>query len=197
MTIADDTRARAAHPEHEWDRKAIDWPLTSDSVVVEVGGYTGRWALQIQERYNPQIVVFEPQFWAFEVCREILSSRTIVLPYGLGIEDGYFPMGKYGTDGCTFVSGGDGQGRMCDIGRVFAEIGITHIDLMLMNIEGYEYTLIPHMLDRGILPDRLMVQFHPQPNDERTMAIYDLLETHGYTVVWTYGDVLSAWERVA
>ena len=85
---------------------------------------------------------------------------------------------------------------MVEIAAAFAQQGITHIDLLLMNIEGYEYTLIPHMLNCGILPDCLMVQFHPQPNHERTMAIYDQLDGLGYEVKWTYGVVLTAWERL-
>ena len=80
-----DVRAHAAALHNEWDRKAIDWPLNHESVVVEVGGYTGRWALQIADRYAPRLFVFEPQFWAFEVCREVLGDRAVVLPYGLGI----------------------------------------------------------------------------------------------------------------
>jgi len=86
------------------------------------------------------------------------------------------------------------------IGAAFKELKIGRIDLMLMNIESYEYVLLPHMLDAGILPRRLMVQFHPWHDafDEYGMALAKLhtrLDDLGYKIAWTYGILLTAWER--
>lgn len=198
-TLVADTRAHAARFDNEWDRRAVDWPLDETSVVVEVGGYTGRWALQIAERYAPRLYVFEPQGWAAEVCKAVLGEKALVSGSALGDRGGFAVMTKWGGDGCTLVHARDGWDTvdvpMFEIGEAFRNLGITHIDLMLMNIEGYEYTLIPHMLKQGVLPDRLIVQFHPQPEGDETMAIYSLLDAHGYRIAWDYGVVLTAWER--
>ena len=185
--MLDDVRARAANPEHPWDVQALDWPLTMNSVVVEVGGYTGRWALQIAERYHPRLFVFEPQAWAADVCRAVLGDRAHVYAVGLGDQDATLPMGDYETDGCSFTKPGSGVGQMREIRGMLEQCQIAdRIDLMLMNIEGYEYTLIPHMLSQGITPKRLMVQCHG-----------DLIEQiDGYRVLWTYGRVLTAWEML-
>ncbi len=197
-TLIADVRAHAAHVEHPWDARALDWPLTSDSVVVEVGGYTGRWALQIAERYAPRLYVFEPQPWAYAVCKEVLGERAIVKDYALGTQSAELLMGGWDTDGCSFVKpGGEHTGWMLEMRTVFTALDITHIDLMLMNIEGYEYTLLPYMLGQGILPDRLMAQFHPPtPDGVETGQIYARLADAHYTVAWTYGIVLTAWERI-
>lgn len=196
-THADETRGAAALIEHPWDARALDWPLDRSSVVVEVGGYKGRWALQIAERYGPRLYVFEPQPWAAAVCREVLGDRAVVLNFGLGTESRYQVMGRFGTDGCTFAEVGTHMASLTEVSEAFASLDIAHIDLMLMNIEGYEYALIPHMLDRGILPDRLMVQFHTfaDPSGIETAAIYERLAALGYRIAWTYGVVLTAWER--
>lgn len=194
-------RRAAANPEHIWDRKAIDWPLTTESVVIEVGGYIGRWALQIMERYHPHLYVFEPQVWAAETCRAVLEGGATVLTHGLGAEDATLPMGAWETDGCSFVKPGLGIpgtfGVMKEVGKALKELGISQIDLMMINIEGGEYTLIPHMLDKGILPQRLMVQFHTFVDGYGTQlaSIHERLEGLGYTVPWTYGVMLTAWER--
>jgi FkbM family methyltransferase len=198
-TLADETRVAAANIEHEWDRRAIDWPLTGDSVVVEVGGYKGRWALQIAERYHPRLYVFEPQPWAAEVCREVLGDRAMVMRSALGTHTCLIAADRWGTDGCSLVGSTDGpKVQMREIGEVFEFLDLAHIDLMLMNIEGYEYMLIPHMLDRGLLPQRLMVQFHifADPDGSKGVAIFDRLARLGYTAAWTYGEVLTAWERI-
>jgi FkbM family methyltransferase len=193
-----EAKASAAQIDHPWDMRAIDWPdLTPDSVVAEVGGYKGRWALQIAERYRPRLFVFEPQTWAAEVCRAALGDAATVLNYGLGVEDVEHGMGEWETDGCSFVKsstvGPVHFGLIREIGAAFNRLGITTVDLLLMNIEGYEYMLLPHMLDHGILPRRLMVQFHG--SDADTTAMFDRLAAAGYTVLWTYGQVLTAWER--
>ena len=196
-----DVLRRAANPEHVWDEKAIDWPLTKKSVVVEVGGYCGRWALQIAERYHCRLYVFEPQPWAWNVCSSVLGDKATVLPYGLGDESGMLAMRNWETDGASFVKAeGQGSGMVREVGAAFKELGIKRIDLMLMNIESYEYVLLPHMLDLGILPRRLMVQFHPWHDafDEYGMALAKLhtrLGDLGYNVAWTYGILLTAWER--
>lgn len=188
------TRARARDIEHDWDRRALEWPLTRESTVVEVGGYCGRWALQIAERYAPRLFVFEPQPWAADVCRAVLKGRAMVFDYALGATAGAMLMGDWETDGCSLVkAGAEHPATMVEIGATFRQLKIKHIDLMLMNIEGYEFTLIPHMLRRGILPQRLMVQVHEFAG--AAGAIHEALAAHGYKVLWTYGAILTAWER--
>lgn len=190
-------RAAAATVEHAWDRRALDWPLTAESTVVEVGGYIGRWALQIAERYHPRLFVFEPQPWAFATCQALLGDAATVLNYGLGDRDGTLPMGGWETDGCSFVKPGDGVGALREIGAAFTELEMTTVDCMLVNIEGYEYTLLPHMLNRNILPRVLMAQLHTfaDPRGKAAARIRRALAAHGYTVAWTYGLMLTAWER--
>lgn len=194
------TRAAAANVEHAWDAKALDWPLTTSSVVVEVGGYCGRWALQIAERYHPRLFVFDPQPWAVAVCRAALGNQARVYNVALGDRDATMPMGRWGTDGCSLVNIVDDQqlGQMREIRGMFDQCQITdRIDLMLMNIEGYEYTLLPHMLDQGILPQRLMMQWHQFGDpDGAIMAQHWARLAHlGYRIAWTYDIMLTAWER--
>lgn len=190
-----EARAAAAEPEHIWDRRAIDWPLTRDSVVVEVGGYKGRWALQIADRYQPRLYVFEPQPWAAAVCRSVLGQSAAVLKYALGTTTGPAEMGEWETDGCSLVKPGGYPVWMREIGAAFRDLAIEHVDLMLVNIEGYEYTLLPHMLDQGIEPDRLIVQFHDfaDPHGVGMRAIEQRMDGK-YQLAWDYG-VLTAWER--
>lgn len=190
----DEAKASAAAIEHPWDARALDWPLTAESVVVEVGGYKGRWALQIAARYQPRLFVFEPQPWAYDVCKAALGDSATVLNYGLGDQDRVATMSKWETDGGTLMLTTDttNQVRLREISTIFKQLEITHIDLLLMNIEGYEHTLLPHMLDQGIYPDRLMVQMHDFAGDS---AVMRARLARIYRLLWDYGDVLTAWER--
>jgi FkbM family methyltransferase len=198
--MAADVRKRAANPEHVWDQRSLDWPLTKDSTVVEVGGYTGRWALAIALRYEPRLFVFEPQQWAWNVCATVLADSATVLNYGLGDRDVILPMGNWETDGCSLVNvvGTQSYGQVRETKQAFAQLEIADIDLLMMNIEGYEYTLLPYMLDCGILPKRLMVQYHlfGDPYGMIMAGHWQRLEALGYRIAWTYGIMLTAWERV-
>ena len=197
--LAAEARAAAANVEHAWDRDALSWPgMPKGATVVEVGGYTGRWSLQMVERYDVRLFAFEPQPWAAATCRAVLGDRARVLAYALGDRFDILPMADWETDGCNFIEPSDGAhvAPVHEMAAAFEDLGITHVDLLLMNIEGYEYTLLPHMLDRGLLPQRLVVQFHIFDDYGVGMGrIFDRLAGAGYRVLWTYGVVLTAWER--
>lgn len=192
-----DTIERAANPEHEWDKRAIDWPhLTSDSVVVEVGGYKGRWALQMANLYSPRLYVFEPQPWAWEVCCEVLLDRARVMEYALGVASVQMCMGEWETDGCSFLKEGTRPAWMQEITSAYRLCGIDHVDVMMMNIEGYEYRLLPYMIEKDILPDILIVQWHTfaDPHGFMFSSIISAIElTHDR--VWDYYPTLVAWRR--
>ena len=192
---ASETRAAAANPEHEWDRKAIDWPgLNSDSVVWEIGSFKGRWALQMAERYNPKLYCFEPQEWACDVTRYVLRDfdNVIVRNCGLGVRDELLPMGEFGTDGCSFLRNtrNKGEGYIRNIVDVVRESGVKQIDICLINIEGYEYELIPYILEQKILPRYLMVQFHGDAMQD--LLLRKLIQTE-YNLYWDYGKWLACW----
>lgn len=186
-----EARAAAANPEHPWDRAALKWPLKKQSIVVEVGGYKGRWALQIAQRYRPRLFVYEPQHWAVAVCRAALAGyEAQVFPFGLGDHDGYLPMRNYETDGCAFSDEGEYVGQLRDAAKILP----TPIALMLVNIEGYEYTLLPYLLDKGLLPERLMVQWHTHAASSAAHdALLARLDAHYGGRTWDYGPVLMAW----
>lgn len=198
-SMVTETRARAmSHSGYEWDKLAVEWPLTTDSTVVEIGGYCGRWALQIAERYHPHIHVFEPQPWAFEVCKRVLGTQAVVHNFALGTHNGTHNMGQWGTDGCSFFNwdvGDENTGEMREAAPILNSLG--NIDLMLMNIEGYEHLLLPYLLDNLIdLPRFLMVQFHTfNDKDVSSMGFLRKYMLEWYELLWDYGPTLSAWQR--
>lgn len=194
-----EARQAAANPEHEWDRKAIDWPqLDETAVVFEVGSFKGRWALQICEKYNPFMYCFEPQEWACRVTRDVLKNfNARMFNFGLGASNAMAPMAEFGTDGAKIAPDGvEGEYIISirDISQVLIQIGvgINEIDLMLVNIEGGEYELLPYMFRQEIFPEVLMVQFHGEPYD----ALRKKIERE-YDILWDYGRTLTAFVRKA
>lgn len=186
----------------------LDFALPEHSNVVVVGAYKGL-AMEALANLYPtcRIAGFEPQSWAFEEANERLADypNARVANIGLGVKDDLLDMGEWHTDAASFVNTGPdsrlhnaqyiGEADKClrDIA------GFEHIDLMICNIEGYEYTLIPYLRDKGWLTriDRLAVQWHlfPQQDlDEDIMnaEIRDLQDEDSFLLLhdsrptWTY-----------
>lgn len=157
---------------------ARDWPLWQRfslppaPVIVIVGAYQGK-AMDFMGRlfrdYN-RIVGFEPQEWAYMAARERLDRRRQMwlMNAGLGPEHiDNAQMGEWHTDAASFVNTGpgtreQGTGTIAEADTALRAMNLSHIDLMIMNIEGGEYTLLPHLRETHWLEriDRLAVQWH-------------------------------------
>lgn len=126
-----------------------------------------------------------------------------MMNFALGAMNGTFPMENWGTDGCSFtqvhLGKPQGMGEMREIGEYLAENEISQIDLMLLNVEGYELFLIPHMLKHGIM-DRIryfMCQFHTDGDVDESVywRIRDQLGQK-MLVRFNYGKMLTCWEAL-
>jgi FkbM family methyltransferase len=195
-----------AHPLWVADRgdetRRLDYPLDSGAVVLDVGGYEGRWAERVLERFGCAVHVFEP------VPEYAAAIEARLAPRGLA------RVHRFGLSGTTgevdFVLSADGSSalrrggerrrvRMRAAAEVFGELGLEEVRLMKVNIEGGEYELLEHLLDRGLMPCivHLQVQFHdfvPRAR-ERMRAIQRRLEaTH--RLDWQYPFVWESWSRI-
>lgn len=153
---------------------AVEWPLCFEfklegGTVVVAGAYKGK-VMDLLKRLYPEarIIGFEPQDWAAEIARARMlghHNNWGVFPYGLGVASGEVQMGEWGTDACSAVNLGlqareHGTGHFVEYAEAMWDY--PHIDLMVLNMEGYEFPLLRHMLQIGALDniDRLAVQWH-------------------------------------
>lgn len=195
---------------HDQDFVLYDWPISQDSTVVEIGGFQGNWASGMIDKCHPhRMIIFEPQTWAHDRMKNRFSGYNNVelLNYGLHRFNGVFPMGDFNTDGCSLVKNFEsmkadnremGYGNFRNIAQAFDELKLSHIDVCLMNIEGYEFELLGLMRHLNLMEriGYLLVQFHlfaAGPNnhlydDERSMM------DAAYKVRWDYGSTMVSWE---
>lgn len=175
-------------------------PLPTDAVVAVVGAYKGITMELIDEVYHPSAIIgFEPQEWAWQEARERLAERfnCTVLHFAMGDKTGKFPMGEWNTDAASFINTGPGSreqgiGEMMDAQWIFDTLFIEPVDLMIMNIEGGEFELLPYLQQSGLLSriNRLAVQFHLGfGNDDNYLDIIQMLgEEYRF-----FTDMLPAW----
>lgn len=187
---------------------ALDWDLNEKSLVWEIGGFEGRWAQQILDKFHCHITIFEPQHWAVEKLHKRFDWKKVrVESYGLFSPDmgrGYewesFSLGSYETDGTSIYS--DKYPIKALKFRDYTkelDSFYGNVNLMLMNIEGMEFNLLPHMAESLYITrfDTFWVQFHPglvQDGEEKAKRIFeDIGATH--ELLWNCYPTAVAWKR--
>lgn len=178
-----------------------DFPMDHSSVVVDVGAHVAEWSQGIWDRYEPNIYAFEPAPPAVAKLLEGpgTNERFHVLPYGLGASDTTAEM--HLSDAGSTIYGGQGETaeiQIRDVVAVFDELGITHVDVLKVNIEGGEYDLLDRLAETGWLEriDHVLVQFHewhPKAYGRRWKNRRDLAKTH--KEMWCWSWVWELWSR--
>lgn len=143
----------------------LDYDLTEASVVFDLGGYVGQWTSDIFSKYQCNIYVFEPVTEYYDIIRKRFSKNKKIKAFNFGLsnKNETLEIFVHESSSSAFVKGEKAQSmelRRCDE-FVQAE-NLKNIDLMKINIEGGEYDLLDHILDKGLIGQivDLQVQFH-------------------------------------
>ena len=182
----------------------LDYPLGTDSVVFDVGGYQGDFAAQIRQRYGCQVHLFEPVARFHRHCVERFAADPAVFchPFGLGDKEEELEMRDDSDASGAFNPASAGKPvekvRVRPFSTVFAESGVRRIDLLKVNIEGGEFALLDHLIGSGLINDvvHLQVQFHdffPDAAPRRDRLRQLLGRTH--VVQWNFPFIWESWKR--
>jgi len=82
------------------------------------------------------------------------------------------------------------------LSSIMRELGHSHIDILKMDIEGAEYSVISNLIESGIEVSQLLVEFHHRFKDigiEKTQNAIKLLNKYGYKIfdISSRGEELS------
>ena len=201
----------APMPEHrEWRRidgdhtLRLEYELTPDSVVFDVGGFRGQWASDLVAMYGCRIQVFEPVIsYAQRIERRFAHNPLVTVhPYGLAGTAGEARIVVAG-DASSHVRSGQLPGELQTVAlrtpaEVLSELGLEQLDLMKVNIEGAEFDLLAHLIATGIVEriKDLQVQFHPFVPEARRRAddLRDGLR-RSHEQAWGYDFLWENWSR--
>jgi FkbM family methyltransferase len=192
--------ASAAKPDLLFD---VD--VNESSVVLDVGAYDGEWSERISRRYGPTIYAFEPDPTSFRRLATRLGDQpnVVLLQYGLGGADQTATLALDGPGSSIYADSGlfgTAQVQIREVTSVLDELGIEHVDLLKVNIEGGEYDLLDRLIEAGWLPRIRLVsvqfhEWHPKAY-RRRRAIRRALRRH-HQEVWNYAWVWEYWRRRA
>ena len=178
----------------------LDYSLTPDSIVLDLGGYQGDFAFEIHRKYSCFVYVFEPVKKFYEHCVERFegNSKISVLPYGISDRSSFAFISVEDNKSSVVYKYSDKleRIRLVDIKQVFDELDIEIVDLLKINVEGSEFLIIPSLIDSNLMKrvNNLQVQFHtfyPNAKKLRRSIRKKLSQTH--TEVWNYYFVWESW----
>jgi len=179
----------------------LDYPLDSNSIVIDAGGFEGKWASSISEKYNPIIYVLEPIKEFFEKIKIEFELNEKVIPLNYAISNRT----------CNSIMSVDGWGsslfdpeanllenvKCLDVKEFLELYNITQIDLLKLNIEGSEYDVLEKLIELDFIPKikNIQIQYHSyfESSIERRNVISEKLSaTHERT--WNYEWIMENWK---
>jgi len=174
----------------------LSYPLAEDSIVFDVGGYLGAWSEKIINLYNPYVCIFEPVPKYYSEIFEKLGSNPKVSIYDFGLSDRNANTKIALLANASSVYKNSKQYiniKIRDIKNFLKEKKVARIDLIKINIEGGEYSLLERIIDSQIIEKfhNIQVQFHkflPNAEARRNQIRAGLKKTHyltyDYPFVW-------------
>lgn len=183
----------------------ITYDLNENSKVMDLGGYTGVWANQIINKYNPFVYILEPIPSFFEIMKEKFKNNQKVNLLNVGVsteeKDGVIYLNSDGSStNKPFSTIADAINvKFKTIDKVLEEFKINQIDLLQINIEGDEYDLLDYMIDNNLLGSfkNIQVQFHLGVENDvlRREKIRQSFIKNNFEINFDYPFVWESWRQ--
>ena len=198
---------RLLTPQEMWERdrgdeiKIIDYPLDSNSQVIELGGFTGVWSKKIIDKFNPNLIIVEPIPQFVNELKHNFGNNPKVNIEKVAISTSNKTIKLY-VKGCAtsetnVVSKKVVSVKSYDINYFISKYNLSKIDLIQVNIECEEYPLIMNWIETGFLKNvkYLQVQFHTfcENYQEKYDSISQGLEEIGFEIKYKYDFVWESW----
>ena len=191
-------RARTVNPQ-----LIVNFDLDERSVVIDAGAYVGDWTATLTQRFGSAVYAFEPNPKAFVRFHERVAALQNVqaYDYGLGARDEKRTLTLQGPGSSVYHTSSTHDATIVeirDVAAVLDELGLDHVDLLKLNIEGGEYDVLERLAESGWLErvGVILVQFHewiPNAHRRRRTLRRALRQTHSQ--LWVYPWIWEAWHR--
>ena len=190
-----------------WIKEKGDWtyrlnyPLSEDSVVFDVGGYQGWFAEEIYNKFRCTVYVFEPVKSFYDYINEKFkdNSKIHVLNYGLGGETRKVDITIKRDGTSVYLKGSETESiKVVNIIEAMKDLEIEKIDLLKLNIEGEEFPLLENLIENSELYrfSDIQVQFHSfmENSVERKQKIREAL-SESFKLEYDFEFVWEGWKQ--
>jgi FkbM family methyltransferase len=175
--------------------------LTSNSLVFDIGGYEGQWASDIYSMYRCRIFVFEPVPFFADKIEERFAKNTDIFVYKFGLSDKtqISEISLEQDSSSLFKTSNEMQKvKLVCISDFIRDNKIDAINLLKINVEGAEYSLLENLLDNNLIKciDNIQVQFHNFVKDaDKRMAVIQKRLNSTHELTYQYRYVWENWKK--
>ena len=175
----------------------VNYDLSKDSLVFDIGGFKGEWSHTISKKYNCDIYIFEPVKTFFDQIKNKFKDNKKIKVYNLGLysetKEEFISVAGDSSSHVNQKSGNSEKIQLQNVVEFLKEKNVSYVDLAKINIEGAEYDLINKLIDNNVITvfNNLQVQFHNFIPDatSKLLDIRSKLEkthelTYCYDFVW-------------
>jgi FkbM family methyltransferase len=180
----------------------LNYPLTEESIVMDLGGFKVIWASQIINLYNPNVYIVEPiyDYHNYMVNKFADNNKVKLMNVGVSDEDKEDII-FVNKDSSSFNHDGIPESvKLLTMKSIFDKWNLEKVDLLQINIEGHEYLLLENLVNEDVLDKfkYIQVQFHQgMPNDiSRRNVIHEKLKIRGFKNRFNYPFVWESWEKL-
>lgn len=179
------------------------YPLSEESIVIDLGGYKGQWASDIYARYNCNIYIFEPVNIFYEKIKKRFCENNKINVFCLALAaNKRFETISINADASSMFGKDISHKETInveDVASFFQSHQITSVDLIKINIEGGEFELLPRLIESGIIKNikNIQIQFHniDSASESNMVAICsELSKTHQLTYKFKF--IWENWELI-
>jgi FkbM family methyltransferase len=162
--------------------------LNRDAVIYSGGvGEDITFEQELIRRFGVKIHIFDPAPVAARTVALANMDGLLFRPVGLAASTtGGFSIGG-GTDSSTWLKAGGNEALPCtNLAREMEINGHDFIDLLKIDIEGFEYEVLESCLAEQIQIKQLCVEFHdffPEIPGAKTKSMIRALESHGFELI--------------
>lgn len=182
-------------PPFSSEDQRYQYSLSSESVVVDFGGYNGDWAARMVSTYGCRVFCFEPIAKNAERILGRGIPRLTLFQCAVGAWSRNVSFGVANDSTGAYSDSGDKDVVWCVSFRELLEILPRSIDVLKINVEGMEYEILGDSADLGGIKN-IQVQFHgnvPEAEEKRDRIRKKLAENYDCTYCTPF--VWENWKR--
>ena len=161
--------------------------LNKESLVIDIGANIGLIAQVFVDKYNCNIEAYEPNKFAFKELKKRFRDNKKVKCYKLAVtEDGLkkklFFHKKYKTDPTKYSTATSFLSKKENVNNkefsIIKTISINsimskfkYIDLIKIDIEGYEYKILPYIINNKKNIKKVICELHGKPKSGKNLFL--------------------------
>ena len=171
--------------------------ITSDSIIYSFGiGKDITFDLACIKKHKCKVFAFDPTPKSINYIKnKTLPELFTFFDFGIsdvhsGLVDFYLPSNPKGISGSLVKINGVNPDHFIKVkmklfDEITCELGHQHINVLKMDIEGSEYTVLETILASNVTIDQILIEFHDRlfdPENYRSKEIIKKLKDQGYEI---------------